>query len=186
MRKLGATAIALATAVALNTASVEAARRGLMRQWFGRRAWSIHLLAITPAWGLFLLLLPTLPPDLFTRLPRRLIPAGAVLLIASAALWTWTFALLGPERTANGYFFDRGPRGAVNGGPYRWLRNPMYVGYIGLLAGTALATRRPAYGLLAIEAGILLLGVEARAENRPFKGAGRSGHVDGQSRVTHE
>lgn len=47
------------------------------------------------------------------------------------------------------------PREVVGRGPYRWVRNPMYVGGVSLLAGSALLLRSPSVLGLAALAGLL-------------------------------
>jgi len=72
--------------------------------------------------------------------PARLGPpqmAGFVVAAAGAALAAWcvlSFALVGRGTPAP---FDA-PRRLVVGGPYRYVRNPMYLGAILALAGAAL------------------------------------------------
>jgi protein-S-isoprenylcysteine O-methyltransferase Ste14 len=69
--------------------------------------------------------------------------AGALAVVAGAALYAWCawdFATVGdgtPSPTAP-------PRQLVRGGPYRWSRNPMYVGVLLVVAGQAAWARSPA------------------------------------------
>ncbi|HEX4956148.1 MAG TPA: isoprenylcysteine carboxylmethyltransferase family protein [Thermoanaerobaculia bacterium] len=80
--------------------------------------------------------------------------AGAVLAAAGTALAVWcilSFAVLGRGTPAP---FDP-PRRLVVRGPYRYLRNPMYLGAALALAGAALVYRSGA--LLAYAGGFLLL-----------------------------
>ena len=61
---------------------------------------------------------------------------GIVLVAAGAALALWcivTFAVVGRGTPAP---FDP-PRKLVVAGPYRWVRNPMYLGAVGVVLGTA-------------------------------------------------
>ena len=79
--------------------------------------------------------------------------AGLAILVlgGGAALWCiLTFALVGKGTPAP---FDP-PRKLVVAGPYRWVRNPMYVGAGGVLVGTALYYESAA--LVAFAAGFLL------------------------------
>ena len=80
--------------------------------------------------------------------------AGLVLVVLGAALALWciiTFALVGKGTPAP---FDP-PRKLVWAGPYRWVRNPMYVGAGAALAGAALFYQSPA--LVAFAAGFLIV-----------------------------
>src|SRR5262249_28062638 len=92
-------------------------------------------------------------------------------------LWLAAFRQLGPARTANGFFFNRGPARRVEGGVYRWLRDPMYTAYALALVGLGLWRRNAAYPALAAEAYALLEWVEAPVENAPFtpSPSGRAG-----------
>ena len=75
-----------------------------------------------------------LPP--WTRLP------GTLLAVAGAALALWcvvTFVTAGAGTPAP---FDA-PRRFVAVGPYRYVRNPMYLGGMGVLAGAGLVLRSP-------------------------------------------
>jgi protein-S-isoprenylcysteine O-methyltransferase Ste14 len=75
-----------------------------------------------------------------------------VVLGGSLALWCiLTFALVGQGTPAP---FDP-PRKLVAAGPYRWVRNPMYVGAGAALAGAALFYQSPA--LVSFAAAFLLM-----------------------------
>ena len=102
-------------------------------------------------------------------LPAALRPVGVVLVAAAAVLWLAAFVQLGPTRTANGFFFGRGPAERVDGRLFRWVRNPMYDSYALALVGTAFATANGVYLLLALESYVLLNRMEAPVENRPFE-----------------
>lgn len=83
--------------------------------------------------------------------PLELGGLGVAILGAAIALWcVLTFALVGKGTPAP---FDP-PRRLVTGGPYRWIRNPMYVGAGLALAGAALVYR--SLPLLAYDAGFML------------------------------
>jgi len=79
--------------------------------------------------------------------------AGLAILVVGGAVALWcilTFALVGRGTPAP---FDP-PRKLVVAGPYRWVRNPMYIGAGGVLVGTALFYESAA--LVAFAAGFLL------------------------------
>jgi protein-S-isoprenylcysteine O-methyltransferase Ste14 len=78
---------------------------------------------------------------------------GLVLVVLGGALAIWcilTFALVGQGTPAP---FDP-PRKLVAAGPYRWVRNPMYIGAGAALTGAALFYQSAA--LVAFAAGFLL------------------------------
>jgi len=79
--------------------------------------------------------------------------AGLVLVVLGGALAIWcilTFALVGKGTPAP---FDP-PRKLVAAGPYRWIRNPMYVGAGTALVGAALFYQSAA--LVAFAAGFMV------------------------------
>ena len=79
--------------------------------------------------------------------------AGLVLVVLGGALAIWcilTFALVGKGTPAP---FDP-PRKLVAAGPYRWVRNPMYIGAGTALTGAALFYQSPA--LVAFAAGFIV------------------------------
>jgi len=79
---------------------------------------------------------------------------GLVLVVLGGGLAIWcilTFALVGKGTPAP---FDP-PRKLVGAGPYRWVRNPMYVGAGAALAGAAVFYQSPA--LVAFAAGFLVM-----------------------------
>lgn len=99
---------------------------------------------------------PVIPPVVFAAavlaalalrvlVPVRLVPAsldrpadafGFATTVAGGALATW--ALVTFLRTRTTPIPNRPARALVTGGPYRFSRNPMYVGISGVLAGLAL------------------------------------------------
>ncbi len=75
---------------------------------------------------------------------------GAVLVLSCLA----TFAFRGDGTPAP---FDP-PRRFVTSGPYRWVRNPMYLGALAILAGCGFAFRSPSVVVLAALAWVLAHG----------------------------
>jgi protein-S-isoprenylcysteine O-methyltransferase Ste14 len=87
-------------------------------------------------------------------MPAWLLPVGLVLAavgISLAAMCVATFATRGRGTPAP---FDA-PRAFVATGPYRYVRNPMYVGAFGVLLGSGFIFSSPSIVLLAF--GALLL-----------------------------
>lgn len=75
-------------------------------------------------------------------------PVGFIIAVVGSALLLWCV----------GHFFVSGrgslapwapPERLVRIGPYRWSRNPMYIGVLLILAGWAIAFRSPGLGLYA-------------------------------------
>jgi protein-S-isoprenylcysteine O-methyltransferase Ste14 len=101
------------------------------------------------AWGWLALQLRTVGPDLGLPAGARvagtlLMVLGGAIVLASAA---W-FVVVGGGTPAP---FDA-PRSLVPGGPYRWVRNPMYLGALILLVGFGLWHRSLPMALLALPA----------------------------------
>lgn len=94
-------------------------------------------------------------------LPEWLAPIGVVLMIVGAALTIACVAAFVVRGRGTPAPFDA-PREFVASGPYRWVRNPMYVGALLLLLGYALcagsvaALGVPLVLLLAAHAFVLL------------------------------
>ena len=91
--------------------------------------------------------------------------AGAALVVAGGCLVGWSilsFVFVGKGTAAP---FDP-PRRLVVSGPFRYLRNPIYVGAIVAMAGAALYYR--SWGLLAFDAAIaVIFHVLVRAYEEP-------------------
>jgi protein-S-isoprenylcysteine O-methyltransferase Ste14 len=81
-------------------------------------------------------------------LPAALRPVGAALAVAGGALALWCIALFVTAGHGTPAPFDA-PRRFVAVGPYRWVRNPMYLGGVALLGGGAAWLRSPGMVLLA-------------------------------------
>lgn len=98
-------------------------------------------------------------------------PLGVALAVAGALLDLWcigTFALRGRGTPAP---FDP-PREFVAAGPYRYVRNPMYIGGFGVLLGAGLIVRSPSIAglsfLFVLLAHLLVLFYEEPSLDRRF------------------
>ena len=105
-------------------------------------------------WGWLALRARGLDSLLGGPLPELLRPVGVGMgtlgvLLAAACIGL----LIGPGRGTPAPFDP--PREFVAVGPYRWVRNPMYLGGLGVLLGAGLWLRSP--GILALGAGFMLL-----------------------------
>ncbi len=87
-------------------------------------------------------------------LPGGLRGAGLVLIGAALALMLWAALTMARARTT--VMPGRRPEALVTGGPFRFSRNPIYLGDLILLAGLMLALRTPA-GLVTVPAFALFL-----------------------------
>jgi protein-S-isoprenylcysteine O-methyltransferase Ste14 len=100
-------------------------------------------------WAWLAILVRPYDASLRVELPRWLRPLGLGLAIAGALLAATCIATFVTRGRGTPAPFDP-PREFVVSGPYRWVRNPMYVGAAAVLAGTALALSSPAILLLAV------------------------------------
>lgn len=168
-----------AAAAGINTASVALQRRtGLITRLFGRGGWYIHLGLVLPAWAVFLALLPGVNRAIRWPLPRRGRRVGNGLIIGSAAIWLLAYRHLGAARIANGDVFEHVKPVELEAGPFRVVRNPIYISYALALAGLGLRRCNGVYLLLAAESYLLLNQIEARVENAALaaRARGRRDH----------
>jgi protein-S-isoprenylcysteine O-methyltransferase Ste14 len=96
------------------------------------------------------------------RMPVTL--AAIVLIVIGPAIALWGLLHLG---RSFGVFVE--VRQVVLGGPYRWVRHPMYLGWICMCAGNALGFFSAAYFIL-VAIHILLLQYRARLEEAELSG----------------
>ena len=108
-----------------------------------------------------------------TALQKSLCPPGLqlpftitaiVLIVAGPAMALWGTLYLG---RSFGIFVE--VRKVIFGGPYRWVRHPMYLGWIGMCVGLALGFFSAAYFIL-VTLHILLLRYRARLEEAELSG----------------
>lgn len=100
-------------------------------------------------WTWLAALVRRLDPAFGFALPVGLRPVGWVLLGAGFLLGATCVALFLTTGRGTPAPFDP-PKVFVARGPYRYVRNPMYVGAVGALAGGALAFSSPSILLLAL------------------------------------
>ncbi len=113
----------------------------------------VYASAFVLAYGWIALQSRALDPQLGGPLPGWTWLPGVVLMVAGATLGLiciGTFVIRGHGTPA---LFDP-PRDFVAAGPYRWTRNPMYIGGLTLLFGFGLANRSP--GMIALTAALSL------------------------------
>jgi protein-S-isoprenylcysteine O-methyltransferase Ste14 len=82
-------------------------------------------------------------------IPLWIRPLGLTLVVAGALLTLWCVATFATRGRGTPAPFDP-PREFVAVGPYRYVRNPMYLGAFGILLGSGLVLRSPAVAGLAV------------------------------------
>lgn len=104
--------------------------------------------AFVTLWAWLAIAARHLDPRWPAALPEWLRIPGMVVAVASGALGGWCVALFVTRGRGTPAPFDP-PRKFVAVGPYRYMRNPMYVGGFGVLLGAGLALRSPSIVALA-------------------------------------
>ena len=82
-------------------------------------------------------------------LPEWLRIPGVILIVGGAVLALWCLAAFAFEGTGTPAPFDA-PRKVVVTGPYRYVRNPMYLGAMLIILGVALLLRSPSAAGVAV------------------------------------
>ena len=100
-------------------------------------------------WGWLAVSVRSLDPRIPIAIPLWLRPLGLALASAGAVLAATCLATFITRGRGTPAPFDP-PRVFVASGPYRYVRNPMYVGGIGVLFGAGLVLLSPAIVLLAL------------------------------------
>lgn len=125
-------------------------------------------------WAWLAALVQPLDARLSYTIPVWARPLGMALALAGALLTLWcigTFALRGRGTPAP---FDP-PRELLAAGPYRHVRNPMYIGAFGVLLGAGLILRSPSIAglsvLFLLAAHLFVLAYEEPALARRFGGS---------------
>ena len=130
--------------------------------------------AFVALWVWLAFLVRRYDPVLGSSLPSWLRPLGWVLLVAGGAIAASCVAMFVTRGRGTPAPFDP-PRVFVAGGPYRYVRNPMYVGAVLSLLGGGLVAASPAIVLLAggfwLLAHALVLFYEEPALERRFGAA---------------
>ncbi len=100
--------------------------------------------------------------DVSPLFPFFMIVGGAVIAFSGAAMSIWALSYL-----RRSFGLRTAVRDLVRGGPYRWVRHPLYAGEILHLLGIAILSGKPA-GLYLFAVALALQVVRARIEERKF------------------
>ena len=149
-------------------------RSGTLSRWWGGRAFAIYNLITLIPWVAFLLTYVTLQFRQHPLLPWSslwLQVIGGILAVLGAFLALWVATLFGPARlNGSRHFTGATEEERIKSGPFRWIDNPMYTGYFLVLLGIALWQNSLYDLIIALEALLLLNGVQARIENLGLPG----------------
>ena len=124
------------------------------RLWIALRS-AVYAILFVAAWGSVALMSRRLDKYIPVRIPEWLVTPGVIVFIVGAALSLTTVAFFVFEGRGTPAVFDP-PRKFVPHGPYRVVRNPMYVGGISMLAGLALYLASVSMVLYALGALLLI------------------------------
>lgn len=109
---------------------------------------AFYATAFVATWAWLAALVRPLDADLGVAIPHWARWIGLAVALAGAALGVSCLVWFVRQGRGTAAPFDP-PRELVAGGPYRWVRNPMYLGGAGVLLGCGLALGSPAIVLLA-------------------------------------
>jgi protein-S-isoprenylcysteine O-methyltransferase Ste14 len=130
-------------------------RRKLMsRLWIALRS-IVYATLFLAAWGGVALMCRGFDKHIPLHIPGWLIVPGGVLFLAGATLALTTVVLFILEGRGTPAVFDP-PKRFVPHGPYRLVRNPMYIGGVSMLLGLGLYLTSVAMALFALMALLLI------------------------------
>ena len=125
-----------------------------VRQWIVWARGLVYATGFVLIWGWLALAARGLDPALGGPLPTVMRPVGAALFAVGAVLALTCIGLfLGPGRGTPAPFDP--PREFVASGPYRWTRNPMYLGAAGALLGLGLWWQSP--GIVGLSVAFIVI-----------------------------
>ena len=136
----------------------------MSRLWIALRS-IVYATLFLAAWGSVALMCRALDKYIPLRVPGWLVAPGVVLFLAGAALALTTIVFFIFEGRGTPAVFDP-PKRFVPHGPYRLVRNPMYIGGVSMLLGLGLYLTSVAMALFALVAFLLdshLRGLRRRA-----------------------
>jgi protein-S-isoprenylcysteine O-methyltransferase Ste14 len=124
------------------------------RLWIAVRA-VVYATLFLGAWGSVAFLCRKLDKYIPLRVPRELVVPGMAIGFAGAALALTTVGLFIFEGRGTPAVFDP-PRKFVPHGPYKFVRNPMYIGGVAMLLGLGLYLTSISMTLYAVGAFLLI------------------------------
>jgi len=124
------------------------------RLWIALRS-VVYATLFLAAWGWLALLCRGLDKYVPLRLPHWLVVPGVLLFLAGAALGLTTIGFFIFEGRGTPALFDP-PKRFVPHGPYRFVRNPMYIGGVAMLFGMGLYLSSISIILFALGAFLLI------------------------------
>lgn len=110
---------------------------------------ALYASAFVLLWAWLAALVQPLDPRLSFTIPVWARPLGLALVLTGALLVLWCVATFVTRGRGTPAPFDP-PREFVATGPYRYVRNPMYIGGFDVLLGAGLALRSPSITGLAV------------------------------------
>ena len=122
----------------------------MSRLWIALRS-IVYATLFLAAWGTIALMCRALDKDIPLRVPGWLVTLGVALFVAGAALALTTVVFFIFEGRGTPALFDP-PKRFVPHGPYRLVRNPMYIGGVSMLLGLGLYLTSVAMALFALVA----------------------------------
>jgi protein-S-isoprenylcysteine O-methyltransferase Ste14 len=126
----------------------------MSRLWIALRS-IFYAMLFLAAWGWVALMSRALDKYIRLRVPHWLVAPGIVLLLAGAALALTTIVFFISEGRGTPAVFDP-PKRFVPHGPYRLVRNPMYIGGVSILLGLGLYLTSVSMVLFALVAFLLV------------------------------
>jgi protein-S-isoprenylcysteine O-methyltransferase Ste14 len=126
----------------------------MSRLWIALRT-VVYAPLFLAAWGSVALMCRALDKYIPLRIPGWLVAPGVVLFLAGAALALTTVGLFIFEGRGTPAVFDP-PKRFVPHGPYRLVRNPMYIGGVSMLLGLGFYLTSVSMALFALIAFLLI------------------------------
>ena len=109
----------------------------------------VYMTGFVLLWGWIALQVDKMAGGALPALPATARPAGAALMVIGGLLASWCVAAFVVAGRGTPAPFDP-PRALVPVGPYRWVRNPMYLGGFLVMIGFGAWRASPAIVLLAV------------------------------------